>query len=104
MGVLAGVLVDAEHTEEGVDWVGGVVDVEGYAASEDVTGEGGVTVVDMNVLEEDEKGVELDSRGVAWAGFDSSQWSFLQQGDSRKSNRGRETLSTTTTGLKAHAR
>lgn len=33
------------------------------------------------------EGVELDSGGVAWAGFDSSHWPFLQQEDSRKSNR-----------------
>lgn len=51
------------------------------------------------------EGVELDSEGVAWAEFDSSHRPFLQQGDSRKSNRQEETLSTTTTarGLKTHA-
>lgn len=44
------------------------------------------------------EGVELDSGGVAWAGFDSSHWPFLQQENSRKSNRQEETFSTTTTG------
>lgn len=50
-------------------------------------------------------GVELDSRGVAWTGFDSSRWPFLQQEDSRKSNRQEETLRNTTsaTELQTHA-
>lgn len=33
----------------------------------------------------------LGSEGVAWAGFDSSHRPFLQQEDSRKSNRQEET-------------
>lgn len=41
-------------------------------------------------------GVELDSGVVAWTGFDSSRWPFLQQEDSRKSNRQEETLRTIT--------
>lgn len=107
-------------TEEGA---GGVEDVERGGTSVDVKDvsvdgtEGEVTVVVVVVVveevilsDEDEKGVEaegveLDSGGVAWAGFDSSHRPFLQQGDSRKSNRQEETLSTTTTatGLKTHA-
>lgn len=65
----------------------------------------------MIFSDEEEKGVEadgvdLDSGGVAWTGFDSSHRPFLQQGDSRKSNKQEEILSTTTTvtGLKTHAR
>lgn len=47
-------------------------------------------------------GMELDS---VWTGFDSSHWPFLQQEDSRKSNRQENTFSTTTTAseLKTHA-
>lgn len=98
---------------------GGVEDVEKGGASVDVKdvsvdgieGEMTVVVVEEVILsDEEEKGVEaegvvLDSEGVAWAGFDSSHRPFLQQGDSRKSNRQEETLSTTTTatGLKTHA-
>ncbi len=70
-----------------------------------------VVLVEKVILsDEEEKGVEaegvdLDSERVAWAGFDSSHRPFLQQGDSRKSNRQEETFSTTTTatGLKTHA-
>lgn len=103
-------------TEEGA---GGVEDVERGGTSVDVKDvsvngtEGEVTVVVVEEVifsDEEEKGVEaegveLDSEGVAWAGFDSSHRPFLQQGDSRKSNKQEETLSTTTTatGLKTHA-
>ena len=98
-------------TEEGV---GGVEDVEKGGTSVDVKDvsvdgtEGEVTVVVVEEVifsDEEEKGVELDSGGVAWAGFESSHRPFLQQGDSRKSNRQEETLSTTTsaTGLETHA-
>lgn len=87
---------DVERTGTSV----GVKDV-----SEDGT-EGGVTEM-VIFSDEEEKGVEadgmeLDSGGVAWAGFDSSHRPFLQREDSRKSNRQEETLSTTTTatGLK----
>lgn len=69
-----------------------------------------VVVEEVILSDEEEKGVEvegvdLDSEGVAWAGFESSHRPFLQQGDSRKSNRQEETLSTTTTTtrLKTHA-
>lgn len=69
---------------------------------------GGVTVVvvvGVKMADEEGKevvveGVELGSEGVAWTGFDSSHQLFLQQGDSRKSNRQKEILSTTTTGSK----
>lgn len=103
-------------TEEGA---GGVEDVERGGTSVDIKDvsvdgtEGEVTLMvaeEVILSEEEEKGVEaegveLDSEGVAWAGFDSSHWPFLQQEDSRKSNRQEETLSTTTTatGLKTHA-
>lgn len=100
--------------------VGGVEDVERGGVSLDVKDvsvygtEGEVTVVvvaeEVIFSNEEEKGVEaegveLDSGGVAWAGFESSHRPFLQQGDSRKSNRQEETLSTTAiaTGLKTHA-
>lgn len=74
-------------------------------------GEVTVMVAEETILSDEEEngveaeGVELDSEGVTWAGFDSSHRPFLQQEDSRKSNRQEETLSTTTsaTGLKAHA-
>lgn len=84
---------------------GGVEDVDRGGTSLDgkdvsVCGTvGEVTVVvteEVIFSDEEEKGVELGSGGVsAWAGFDSSHWPFLQQGDSRKSNRQEETLSTT---------
>lgn len=112
--MVVGVVLE-EVTDEGV---GGVEDVERDGTSVDVKDvsvdgtEGEVTVVADEVILSDEEengveaeGVELDSEGVAWAGFDSSHRPFLQQGDSRKSNRQEETLSTTTTatGLKTHA-
>lgn len=102
-------------TEEGA---GGVEDVESGTSvdAKDVSvdgteGEVTVTVAEEMILSDEEEnrveaeGVELDSEGVTWAGFDSSHRPFLQQEDSRKSNRQEETLSTTTTatGLKTHA-
>lgn len=82
----------------------GVEDVEGGGASGDVqdvsidvTGEvtvmvvGGVVMSDREERGVEAEGVGLDSGGVAWAGFDSSHWPFLQQGDSRKSNRQKDT-------------
>lgn len=78
---------------------------DGHGISGEI--QGGVTVVVEGVKMSDEEGkevvvegVELGSEGVAWTGFDSSHQLFLQQGDSRKSNRQREILSTTTTGSK----
>lgn len=67
--------------------------------------QGGVTVEGTTMSHEEGKEVviervEPDSEGVAWTGFDSSHQLFLQQGDSRKSNRQKERLSTTTTGSK----
>lgn len=77
-------------TEEGAE----VVDVQRGGASVDVKDvsidgtEGEVTVVmvvkEVILSDEEEKGVEaegveLDSEGVAWAGFDSSHWPFLQR-------------------------
>lgn len=72
------------------------------------TTQGGVTAVMVEgTTMSDEEGkevvierVEPDSEGVAWTGFDSSHQLFLQQGDSRKSNRQKEIFSTTTTGSK----
>lgn len=81
-----------------------VEDVEGSGtsrdvqdASTDVTGEVRVVVAGAMVMSDrEEKGVKaggvgLDSGGVAWAGFDSSHRPFLQQGDSRKSDRQKDT-------------
>lgn len=74
-------------TEEGA---GGVEDVERGGTSVDVKvvsvdrteGEVTVVVVEEVILSDEEEkgveaeGVELDSGGVAWAGFDSSHWPF----------------------------
>ena len=98
-----GVVEDADRGGTSVD----VKDVSVYGTEGEVT----VVVVEEVIFSDEEEkgveaeGVELDSGGVAWAGFDSSHRPFLQQGDSRKSNRQEETLSTTTiaTGLKSHA-
>lgn len=83
--VVVGVVVD-EVTEEGT---GDVEDVERDGTSVDVKDvsvdgiEGEVTVVVEEVIWSDEEekgvdaeGVELDSEGVAWAGFDSSHRPF----------------------------
>lgn len=83
--VVVGVVVD-EVTEEGT-W--DVEDVERDGTSVDVKDvsvdgiEGEVTVVVEEVIWSDEEekgvdaeGVELDSEGVAWAGFDSSHRPF----------------------------
>ncbi|TNN40672.1 UPF0606 protein [Liparis tanakae] len=104
------VVVGTERGAGGAEDVGrGGTSVDVRDASVDGT-EGEVTVVEEGVTLSDKEekgveGVELDSEGVAWAGIDSSHRPFLQQGDSRKSNRQEETLSTTTTatGLQTHA-
>lgn len=77
--------------EEEEEEAGGVEDVERREASVEVKhvsvggAEGEVTVVlveEMVILSEEEEkgveaeGVELDSEGVAWAGFDSSHRPF----------------------------
>lgn len=105
------VVVVKEERAGGVEDVERGTSVDAKDISVDGT-EGEVTVMvaeEMILSDEEEnrveaEGVELDSEGVTWAGFDSSHRPFLQQEDSRKSNR-QETLSTTTTatGLKAHA-
>lgn len=102
------VVVVVVVTEEGAGRVedeemGGIpVDVKGVSV-DGTEWEVTVMVAEEVILSDEEEkrveawGVELDSGGVAWAGFDSSHRPFLQQGDSRKSNRQEETLSTTTT-------
>lgn len=99
-----------EEGAEGVKRGGASEDVKDMSVQER---EGEVTVMlaeDVMLSDENKNGVEtwgvkLDSGGVAWAGFDSSHRPFLQQEDSRKSNRQEETLSTRTiaTGLQTHA-
>lgn len=89
------VVVVGVVTEEGV---GGVEDVERGGTSVDVRDvsvdgteeEVTVTVVEEVIFSDEEEngveaeGVELDSEGVAWAGFDSSHRPFLQQGRQQK--------------------
>lgn len=87
-----------------VEEAGGTESVKRGGASEDAKDmsvqwrEGEVTMLaeDVMLSDKDKNGVEawgvkLDSGGVAWAGFDSSHRPFLQQEDSRKSNRQEET-------------
>lgn len=110
------VVVVVRVMEEGA---GGAEGVKSGGASEDAKDmsvqerEGEVTVMlaeDVMLSDKDKNGVEtwgvkLDSGRVVWAGFDSSHRPFLQQEDSRKSNRQEETLSTRTIaiGLQTHA-
>lgn len=90
---------------QGEEVAGGGASGEVRGVSGDMTG-GQVTAVTVDVgmtSDEEENGgeaekVRLDSEGEAWAGFDSSHRPFLQQGNSTKSNKQKETLSTTTTG------
>lgn len=53
----------------------------------------GEVLSDSDEMRGGSEGVGLGSGGVAWAGFDSSHRPFLQQEDSRKSNRQEERLS-----------
>lgn len=55
-----------------------------------------VVVKEVILSDEEEKGVEaggveLDSEGVAWAGYDSSHRPFLQQGEQKEQHTRRDT-------------
>lgn len=96
-----GIVVVVEQVVDGkvVDEKRERTSMDGREVSVDVAeGEVVRVVVDGVMSDGEEKGVELGAVGRIWAGFDSSHRPFLQWGDSRKSNRRKETLSTTTTG------
>lgn len=88
--LVGSVVMVTEEEVRGVDNVergvtsGDIEDVSVDAIEKEVTV---VEVEEMTMSDEEEMGVEavgeeLDSEGVAWAGFESSHWAFLQQGDS----------------------
>lgn len=93
--VLVGIVV----TGVGLGEVEDVEECRALVETQDVSIDGidEVTgVMSEEILSEDEmrvmsEGGGLGSEGVAWAGFDSSHRPFLQQEDSRKSNRQEET-------------
>lgn len=107
VAVITGVGLGGKDGVEACGALVGVKDVSADGMDGEVTG----TMSEEDILSDKDEmrvrteGVGLGSEGVAWAGFDSSHRPFLQQEDSRKSNRQEETLSTmtTATGFKAHA-